>query len=159
MYVSGEHFGGNSDECYIPVFDHGKAKDSDTDLVYIGNLFLKRYYVVYDMSPLEHDAEYIQVGIGFRNEEALIGEQHYDFVSEVYLPEDKRIDTSHSTDGSDAYNNPLYEEKLALRGKDHDHDGLIDGKTDSEGKIDPGEEAGEEGTDGDDTTDPDQQQQ
>ena len=59
MYISGEHFGGNTDECYIPVFDHKKSKETDIDLVYIGNLFLKKYYTVFDMSPLEHDEEYI----------------------------------------------------------------------------------------------------
>jgi len=59
MYISGEHFGGNKDECYIPVFDHKKTKEDDANLVYVGNLFLKKYYVVYDMSPLEDDLDYI----------------------------------------------------------------------------------------------------
>lgn len=68
MYISGIHFGGNADECYIPVFDHRKIKDSDANMVYVGNLFLKKYYIVYDMSPLEKDLEYIQVGIGLRNQ-------------------------------------------------------------------------------------------
>lgn len=68
MYLSGEHFGGNGDECYIPVFDHGKSKDSDANLVYVGNLFLKKYYVVFDLSTLEKDLDYIQVGIGERND-------------------------------------------------------------------------------------------
>lgn len=73
------------------------------------------------------------------------------------MPEDKRLDTSESSNGKDPYNNSLYEEKLALRGKDHDHDGVIDDKTDSEGKIeggDDGEEEEEEETDGTDTRDP-----
>ena len=35
------------------------------------------------------------------------------------MPEDKRLDTSVSTGGSDAYNNALYDEKLKLRGIDH----------------------------------------
>lgn len=52
------------------------------------------------------------------------------------MPEDKRLDTSISTNGSDAYDNALYSEKLELRGKDRDHDGRIDSQTDSDGKID-----------------------
>jgi hypothetical protein len=35
--------------------------------VFIGNIFLKHYYLVFDASPLEKDDEYIQVGIGLRN--------------------------------------------------------------------------------------------
>jgi hypothetical protein len=31
MYISGIHFGGNADECYIPVFDHKKLKDTDAN--------------------------------------------------------------------------------------------------------------------------------
>lgn len=40
MYISGEHMGGNKDECYVPVFSNRRQKDSDTNLVYVGNLFL-----------------------------------------------------------------------------------------------------------------------
>ena len=68
------------------------------------------------------------------------------------MPEDKRLDTSVSTNGSDAYSNSLYAEKLAMRGKDHDHDGHIDSPTDHEGRIIDGDGSGEEGTDGEDTT-------
>ena len=67
LYLSGEHFGAHSDQCYIPVFDHKKTAKDDLDRVYVGNIFLKRYYLVFDMSPLENDDEYIHVGIGLRN--------------------------------------------------------------------------------------------
>ena len=67
MYLSGEHFGTHNDQCYIPVFDHKKTAADDLDRVYIGNMFLKKYYLVFDMSPLETDKEYIHVGIGLRN--------------------------------------------------------------------------------------------
>ena len=73
MYLSGENFGAHDDQCYIPVFDHQRSKD-DQDRVYVGNMFLKKYYIVFDMSPLENDEEYLHVGIGLRNKEALIGE-------------------------------------------------------------------------------------
>jgi len=75
MYLSGDHFDGNADECYIPVFTHGRQKNSKVDVVYVGNLFTQSYYMVYDMSPLETveqnpDNDYIQIGIGLRNWDA-----------------------------------------------------------------------------------------
>jgi len=72
MYISGEHFGGNQDECYVPVFSNKRQKGSDVNLVYVGNLFLQSYYMVYDMSPLEKNLDYIQIGIGLRNWEAYV---------------------------------------------------------------------------------------
>jgi hypothetical protein len=38
--------------CYITMFTHGQPSD-DGELIIIGNLFLEKYYLVYDMSPLE----------------------------------------------------------------------------------------------------------
>ena len=94
MYISGEHFGGNSDECYIPVFSNKRQKDSETNLVYVGNLFMQSYYMVFDMSPLETNHNYIQVGIGLRNWDAYAAKQHYDYISDYYLPEPKVLDIS-----------------------------------------------------------------
>ena len=59
MYLSGEHFGGNKDECYVPVFSNKRQKNSDVNLVYVGNLFMQSYYVVFDMSPLETNKDFI----------------------------------------------------------------------------------------------------
>lgn len=39
---------------------------------------MRKYYVVYDMTPYdERQQDYIQVGIGLQNSEALIGEDIY----------------------------------------------------------------------------------
>jgi hypothetical protein len=56
---------------------------------------MQSYYVVYDMSPLEDESkkeDYIQVGIGLRNWDAYATKQHYDFLSDYYLPEDRDLD-------------------------------------------------------------------
>ena len=47
--------------------------------------------MVFDASPLEeaNNAGYIQVGIGLRNWDAYVTKQHYDFISDYYLPEPK----------------------------------------------------------------------
>ena len=72
LYISGDHFGGNKDECYIPIFNnkkHRKESEAALPAIYLGNIFLEKYYMVFDMSPLEKDLEYIQIGIGLRNKE------------------------------------------------------------------------------------------
>ena len=55
MYVSGARFGDEKgdDACYIPVFNHGQQGDVESNLVMIGNVFMQKYYFVYDASPLE----------------------------------------------------------------------------------------------------------
>ena len=70
MYLGGEHFGGNNDECYIPVFSNRRQRDSDVDLVYVGNMFMQSYYMVFDASTLDKGLNYVQVGIGLRNWDA-----------------------------------------------------------------------------------------
>lgn len=44
-----------SDVCYLTVFNHGKGTDDD-NLIIVGNLFMEKHYLVYDMSPLESPA-------------------------------------------------------------------------------------------------------
>ena len=46
------------DVCYLALFNHGLPSDK-RDMVILGNLFLEKYYLVYDMSPLESGKEYI----------------------------------------------------------------------------------------------------
>ena len=61
--------------------------------------------MVYDMSPLEHDAGYIQIGLGLRNKDYKATAQHYNSTADFYMPEDKRIDSSISSIVADVYNN------------------------------------------------------
>ena len=76
FFNAGIFFGDSVNTCYVVVFKHG-AEDMNTvdyDLVLIGNIFMKDYYVVYDMSPLEKGKDYIQVGIGLQNTKQLAGD-------------------------------------------------------------------------------------
>ena len=57
FFNSGIFFGESvsSNTCYLVIFKHEaeKFKNVDFNLIMIGNIFMRRYYVVYDMSPLE----------------------------------------------------------------------------------------------------------
>jgi hypothetical protein len=44
----------SGDSCYMPVFDHGLEDTEDSSAIIIGNIFMDKYYIVYDMSPLEY---------------------------------------------------------------------------------------------------------
>ena len=48
LYVSGEKFGETANTCFIPIFDHGIKDEEQSNLVMIGNLFMDKYYFVYD---------------------------------------------------------------------------------------------------------------
>lgn len=74
---------------------------------------MKKYYVVYDMSPLEKGKDYIQVAIGEQNDEFLAGDQHYDAKSPHFWPEDAALDSSGVLAGhSDVYQDPKYLNRL-----------------------------------------------
>lgn len=59
MKVPASNFGDNENTCYIPIFDHGLMGTEDSQTVIVGNIFLEKYYLVYDMSPLEKGEDYI----------------------------------------------------------------------------------------------------
>jgi hypothetical protein len=47
--------------------------ESEAEEIYLGNLFLSDYYVVFDMTPFsERDEKYIQIGIGKQSKTNLI---------------------------------------------------------------------------------------
>lgn len=51
MMVEGKHFNDFPDTCYVPIFNHGLTRtDKDKQTIYVGNVFMQDYYVVYDMS-------------------------------------------------------------------------------------------------------------
>merc|ERR1712032_1055999 len=92
------------------------------DLVLIGNIFMKKYYVVYDMSPLEQDKDYIQVGIGLQNDQFLAGGQHYNATSPIFAPEERSLDSSSPMVGTpDVYEDPEYLRRV--RGEEEHPDG------------------------------------
>lgn len=52
------------DTCHIPIFNSGLTRtDQDKDTIWVGNVFMQDFYVVYDMSTWETQ-KFIQVGIG-----------------------------------------------------------------------------------------------
>jgi hypothetical protein len=70
---------------------------------------MDKYYVVYDMSPLEkagaQKVDWIQMAFGFKNEKNIIREQQYVSGSPNYEPEPKGMDQSIAEAGYDAYDN------------------------------------------------------
>ena len=56
----------------------------------LGTLVIKDYYVVFDMTPYdERNENYIQIGIGKKNTDDVIGLQHYEPSSVDYSPEEE----------------------------------------------------------------------
>ena len=78
--------GEGDDTCYLTVFDHGLRGGDNEKLIIMGNIFMEQYYVVYDMSPLEHGADYIQIGLGIQADENLGGAKQYNSASEAFAP-------------------------------------------------------------------------
>jgi len=77
FFNSGIYFDDNASDktCYLVIFKHEaeKYKNVNYNLILIGNIFMRNYYVVYDMSPLEKKEDYIQIGIGVQNKKFLAG--------------------------------------------------------------------------------------
>jgi len=66
-FVPGNLVGDTEDRCYIPIFANTLDEDKDLSTWYLGNIFMKRYYSVFDMSPWSEDGEdYLHVGIGLQ---------------------------------------------------------------------------------------------
>jgi hypothetical protein len=50
MMVDGKWFG-DPGNCWIPMFKHSLTRDpNDQSTIWVGNVFMQDYYVVYDMS-------------------------------------------------------------------------------------------------------------
>ena len=66
MLTPGSKLGDTDDTCYIGVFGHGRLeRDADSiekSVVVLGNIFMEKYYVVYDMSSLTSSGV-LQIGI------------------------------------------------------------------------------------------------
>jgi len=57
MRIPDDDLGLKGDDCYIPVFSHNYARENET--IIIGNIIMKKYYLVFDMSPLEAGKDYV----------------------------------------------------------------------------------------------------
>lgn len=61
LLIPAKNLGDSADHCYVGVF---RSLRADQQTWYLGNLFMKKYYIVYDMTPYDERGEnYIQVGI------------------------------------------------------------------------------------------------
>ena len=48
MLLPGKLFGDTEDTCYIPVFNSGIAAGYDSNIIFVGNVFMQNYYIVFD---------------------------------------------------------------------------------------------------------------
>jgi hypothetical protein len=92
MLVSGTEFGDTETSCYLGVFNSGLGSlyqdgDREKNVVHVGNVFMQKYYTVFDQSPLSRKSYMILVGLAPRAEHNTVGKTHYDYKSADYSPE------------------------------------------------------------------------
>lgn len=95
LLVDGDKFSEGVDtQCRLAVFDHGDA--AEKEIFILGNLFLKNYYLVFDMSYLETDLNFLQVGLALVNPgDAAGARKHYDTkAGDLFKPTLKSLDSS-----------------------------------------------------------------
>lgn len=63
MLISGKYLGQSDNTCFLAIFISNGFEVENA--WYVGNLFLQKYYVFFDMTPAdEHNQDYLQIGIG-----------------------------------------------------------------------------------------------
>ena len=63
IYIPGSEFHGDPNRCYMPIFKNTMKERQDT--WYMGNLFMKNHYSVFDMTPFErNNTSYLHIGLG-----------------------------------------------------------------------------------------------
>uniref|UniRef100_A0A7S3IVK7 Peptidase A1 domain-containing protein n=1 Tax=Strombidium inclinatum TaxID=197538 RepID=A0A7S3IVK7_9SPIT len=93
MLVPGPILGDTEVTCYAAVFKNGNGAIDST--WYIGEIWLKNYYTVFDQSPFDELGQsYLQIGVGPKNPVNLIGDIHYNTDSNYYWPEAESLDDS-----------------------------------------------------------------
>lgn len=120
LLISGRDLGLNDDNCFLAVF----RSKQEQKTWYAGNLFMRKYYVVFDMTPhTERKENYIQVGIGLQNSKYLVGEELYDPNYKPDVDEDKEKDDDSEKEKDD-------DQKTADEEVSQDQSVDIDGKDD-----------------------------
>lgn len=75
MFIDGTDLDDSPNSCYLAVF---KSQTQQTDTWYLGNVFMKEYYVVYDHTPKSYyHRTFIQVGIAKQRDQEIFGDVHY----------------------------------------------------------------------------------
>ena len=63
-FIPGSQVGSYDGQCFMPIFPN---PDGDQTTWYLGNIFMKNYYVAFDMTPYtDNNYRYLQVGIGLQ---------------------------------------------------------------------------------------------
>ena len=76
-----------SGECILGIFSNSFNNNQmkDTSSVYLGQLFMRRYYTFFDSSGYQNGlTDKLIIGIGEKNRDARILSQHYDMNSDDY---------------------------------------------------------------------------
>jgi len=92
MRIPDEELGLKDNHCYIPVFNHNYSRENET--IIIGSIIMKKYYLSFDMSPLETGKSYIHVAMGTKNPTNVIRAKQYNPRSSSYFPLDSKTDSS-----------------------------------------------------------------
>jgi len=72
--IRGDVLGDSPNTCYLPVFQ----SNYDDNTIYVGNLFMNYFYMVFDMSPYdEHNQPYITVSVAPINPTNIVGQEFY----------------------------------------------------------------------------------
>ena len=105
LFVDGDQISSRwADRCYLTVFPNNI--DSSQDNIYLGNIFLASYYVVYDATPAdEHGWDFLQVGIAPQAEAPPVLQEDEDTFTlhdgkEYTLDDDIPDDAGAETDGT-----------------------------------------------------------
>lgn len=102
MFIAGDQIGGpeEANYCYLAVF---KSQTSQTETWYLGNVFMRDYYVVLDMTPKDARGEnFIQIGLAKQRTTVSYGSEHYsststtkDNLREAYVNQDTSLHISY----------------------------------------------------------------
>ena len=91
VYISGSEIGQSSNRCYIPIF---KNLHGGQDVWYLGNLFMKNYYSVFDVTPYERNkTDYLHIGLGLKTAAEFVPDYSYN-PAKVPRPDQSRDDPS-----------------------------------------------------------------
>ena len=109
------HIFNEDNTCYYAIFKH--MNDELISDWYIGNIFMDKYYIVYDMTPVEEfDKDYNQIGFGLKSTVIEVGKEHYDPMYTYYWPENKTLDMSHVMPPyPNPYDSSNYEKREKMR--------------------------------------------
>lgn len=93
LMVSGSLFG-VANTCYFGVFGNSDSENLNKKWIVGNNMMAQKYYF-FDMGPyIEHEKAYFAIGMGPINPIDIIGETHYDYTSDNFMPELKTNDMS-----------------------------------------------------------------